>query len=354
MRDLEARLARRASGCADRGRRRSLLRHGSGQAVGSDRARATTRSSTGSASARRPRSRPSRRPTRGARTTSSSDPTVIDGGRRPDRATASRSSISTSGPTGRASSSHALADPDFDGFDRAAPDGRPAPRRSPRRDDDRVRGGPARRGRLPAGGGPARSRAFSEAGWRQFHVAETEKYAHVTYFFNGGREDAVRRRGALLVPSPRVADVRPPAGDERGRRDRRPRGRDRVRSVSTSSSPTSPTRTWSATPVSGTPRRGASSSSTRCLGRIVEAVERLAPQDPTGPGALLVVTADHGNADEHARPRTATRSPPTRSTPCQSSASAPRSSGADLHDGVARRRRTDAPGARPASRAGQA
>ena len=31
--------------------------------------------------------------------------------------------------------------------------------------------------------------AASDAGWRQLHVAETEKYAHVTYFFNGGREE---------------------------------------------------------------------------------------------------------------------------------------------------------------------
>ena len=32
------------------------------------------------------------------------------------------------------------------------------------------------------------AQAFSEAGWTQYHVAETEKYAHVTYFFNGGVE----------------------------------------------------------------------------------------------------------------------------------------------------------------------
>ena len=30
---------------------------------------------------------------------------------------------------------------------------------------------------------------ISESGGRQLHVAETEKYAHVTYFFNGGREE---------------------------------------------------------------------------------------------------------------------------------------------------------------------
>ncbi|MFI5286674.1 MAG: 2,3-bisphosphoglycerate-independent phosphoglycerate mutase [Candidatus Dormibacteria bacterium] len=45
----------------------------------------------------------------------------------------------------------------------------------------------------------------SAAGLRQFHVAETEKYAHVTYFINGGREDAFDGEDRLLVPSPRVA-----------------------------------------------------------------------------------------------------------------------------------------------------
>ena len=35
-----------------------------------------------------------------------------------------------------------------------------------------------------------------------------------------------------------------------------------------------------------------------CLGRIVEAIERVEGRDPAGPGAVLIVTADHGNADE--------------------------------------------------------
>ena len=38
---------------------------------------------------------------------------------------------------------------------------------------------------------------------RQLHCAETEKYAHVTYFFNGGREDPWEGETRLLVPSPR-------------------------------------------------------------------------------------------------------------------------------------------------------
>ncbi|HEY7926577.1 MAG: 2,3-bisphosphoglycerate-independent phosphoglycerate mutase [Candidatus Dormibacteria bacterium] len=43
------------------------------------------------------------------------------------------------------------------------------------------------------------------AGLGQFHVAETEKYAHVTYFINGGREQPFRNEDRLLVASPRVA-----------------------------------------------------------------------------------------------------------------------------------------------------
>ncbi len=44
---------------------------------------------------------------------------------------------------------------------------------------------------------------LSEAGRRQLHVAETEKYAHVTYFFNGGIEKEWGGETRILVPSPR-------------------------------------------------------------------------------------------------------------------------------------------------------
>jgi len=40
-------------------------------------------------------------------------------------------------------------------------------------------------------------------GLRQLHAAETEKYAHVTYFFNGGREEPFEGEARVLVPSPR-------------------------------------------------------------------------------------------------------------------------------------------------------
>jgi 2,3-bisphosphoglycerate-independent phosphoglycerate mutase len=54
-------------------------------------------------------------------------------------------------------------------------------------------------------------RVLSEHGKKQFHAAETEKYAHVTYFFNGGLEELFEGEERLLVPSPKVAtyDLQP-------------------------------------------------------------------------------------------------------------------------------------------------
>ncbi|MDH5570175.1 MAG: 2,3-bisphosphoglycerate-independent phosphoglycerate mutase [Gammaproteobacteria bacterium] len=44
----------------------------------------------------------------------------------------------------------------------------------------------------------------SRAGFKQFHCAETEKYAHVTFFFNGGREEKWAGEERVMIPSPRV------------------------------------------------------------------------------------------------------------------------------------------------------
>jgi 2,3-bisphosphoglycerate-independent phosphoglycerate mutase len=48
------------------------------------------------------------------------------------------------------------------------------------------------------------ARVLSDAGLAQFHTAETEKYAHVTYFFNGGREEPFPGEDRELIPSPKV------------------------------------------------------------------------------------------------------------------------------------------------------
>ena len=51
----------------------------------------------------------------------------------------------------------------------------------------------------------------SNLGMKQLHIAETEKYAHVTFFFNGGRETPYENEDRILVPSPKVAtyDLKP-------------------------------------------------------------------------------------------------------------------------------------------------
>jgi 2,3-bisphosphoglycerate-independent phosphoglycerate mutase len=55
------------------------------------------------------------------------------------------------------------------------------------------------------------ARVISNAGMSQFHTAETEKYPHVTFFLNGGREEAFPGEERRLVPSPKVAtyDLQP-------------------------------------------------------------------------------------------------------------------------------------------------
>lgn len=52
---------------------------------------------------------------------------------------------------------------------------------------------------------PSLAGLVAAAGMRQLHVAETEKYAHVTYFLNGGIEEAFSGERRMLVPSDRVA-----------------------------------------------------------------------------------------------------------------------------------------------------
>ena len=188
--------------------------------------------------------------------------------------------------------------PRLHGFDRAAPDGRPAPTRPARRDDDRVRGRPAGRGRLPARGGPVAGPGV--LGGRLAPVPrrrDREVRPRDVLLQRRGR-GALSGRGAAARSRARGRDLRPRAGDERGRRHRRPGRGDRVGRATTSSSPTSPTRTWSATPACGTRRSPASRSSTPAWRGSSPRSSTVDADDPARPGALLAITADHGNADE--------------------------------------------------------
>jgi 2,3-bisphosphoglycerate-independent phosphoglycerate mutase len=192
---------------------------------------------------------------------------------------------------------HALADPGFDAFDRAGPGGEPVPRNLLVVTMTGYESG------LPVqvAFGPEEARslagAFSEAGWRQLHVAETEKYAHVTYFFNGGREAPWPGEERRLVPSAKVAtyDLQPEmsadgvtaelvAAIDSG-------GYDFIVANYANPDMVGHTGVWDATIL-------ALQTVDRCLGRVVDAMERGEASEPRGPGVVLLVTADHGNADE--------------------------------------------------------
>jgi 2,3-bisphosphoglycerate-independent phosphoglycerate mutase len=193
---------------------------------------------------------------------------------------------------------HALADgPWFDAFDRLSPTGRPAP------DDllvatmNEYEAGLPVEVAFPPEEARSLAQAFAEAGWRQFHVAETEKYAHVTYFFNGGVESPYPGEERLLVPSPRVAtyDLEP-AMSAVGVTDALvdaigSGGYDFIVANFANPDMVGHTGVWDATVT-------ALEVVDRCLARIVAATLAVDAGNLTSPGALLAITADHGNADE--------------------------------------------------------
>lgn len=192
---------------------------------------------------------------------------------------------------------HALADADFTEFDRTSPAGRPAPK------DLLVVTMTEYESGLPVSVafGPEEARslaqAFSEAGWTQFHVAETEKYAHVTYFFNGGVETAWPGEDRRLVPSPKVAtyDLQPEmsaAGVTEELVAAIGSGRyDFIVANFANPDMVGHTGVWDATVTAVGVIDG-------CLGRVFDAIEAVDAGDPEAPGAALFVTADHGNADD--------------------------------------------------------
>ena len=141
------------------------------------------------------------------------------------------------------------------------------------------------------------AQTFSEAGWRQFHVAETEKYAHVTYFFNGGVEPPWPGEERRLIPSPKVATYDlAPAMSAVGVTDAlveaiASREYDFIVANFANPDMVGHTGVWEATVAALEVIDG-------CLARIVDAVEAVDGSDPAAPGALLAITADHGNADE--------------------------------------------------------
>jgi 2,3-bisphosphoglycerate-independent phosphoglycerate mutase len=126
-------------------------------------------------------------------------------------------------------------------------------------------------------------------GLKQLHIAETEKYAHVTFFFNGGREEPFSGEERILIPSPKVAtyDLQPEmsaaevtdnlvAAIESGKFDFIVVNYANCDMVGHTGSIEAATKAVEAVDTG--------------VGRVWAAVEKM--------GGALIVTADHGNAEQ--------------------------------------------------------
>src|SRR5207248_793793 len=129
---------------------------------------------------------------------------------------------------------------------------------------------------------------LAEHGVRQLHAAETEKYAHVTYFFDGGREEWFAGETRLLVTSPRDVpsyDKKPAmSAPELTDRFVAEIGRGYAFAVLNFANPDMVGHTGVIPAVVE-----AVETVDACLGRVVDAVGRA--------GGVCLVTADHGNAE---------------------------------------------------------
>ena len=135
---------------------------------------------------------------------------------------------------------------------------------------------------------------LAERGERQLHVAETEKYAHVTYFFNGGREEEWQGEDRCLVDSPRdvpTYDLRPEmsaAAAAAAFRERWEQDGYRFGLINFAN----PDMVGHTGDISAA--IAAVETVDRCLDEVMGAVWRS--------GGACIVTADHGNADNMLEP----------------------------------------------------
>jgi 2,3-bisphosphoglycerate-independent phosphoglycerate mutase len=138
------------------------------------------------------------------------------------------------------------------------------------------------------------AKVLADAGLGQLHVAETEKYPHVTYFFNGGEEDPYPGEVRELVPSPR--DV--PTYDKKPEMSAREATEAFTRHFA-SDEPAFAIINFANPDMVGhtgvIPAAVAAVETVdECLGRVLEAVGAR--------GGTCVITADHGNCDHMLEP----------------------------------------------------
>jgi 2,3-bisphosphoglycerate-independent phosphoglycerate mutase len=130
---------------------------------------------------------------------------------------------------------------------------------------------------------------LAAAGLRQFHTAETEKYAHVTYFFNGGREATLAGEDREMVPSAKVAtyDLQPEMSAA-GVADALVNAIRRATYDFAIVNFANPDMVGHTGDIEAT--RAAMAATDAAVGRVVDATLEA--------GGCVVVTADHGNAEE--------------------------------------------------------
>jgi 2,3-bisphosphoglycerate-independent phosphoglycerate mutase len=135
---------------------------------------------------------------------------------------------------------------------------------------------------------------IADAGLRQLHAAETEKYAHVTYFFNGGREEPFAGEERILVASPRDVpsyDFKPEMS-ALGVADRAVHAIDEGGLSFVVVNFANPDMVGHTGVIPAVVE--AVETTDACLGRVLEAVERA--------GGVAIVIADHGNAETLLQP----------------------------------------------------
>ena len=141
---------------------------------------------------------------------------------------------------------------------------------------------------------------ISNKGLKQLRVAETEKYAHVTFFFNGGREDPFEGEERCLVPSPRVATY------DQAPEMSAPEVCDKVCEAIESGEYSFIVVNFANTDMVG--HTGVQKAIYRAVECVDECVWDIA-QAAQKHNATLIITADHGNAEEmvdsEGRPHTA-------------------------------------------------
>ncbi|OHA10160.1 MAG: phosphoglycerate mutase (2,3-diphosphoglycerate-independent), partial [Candidatus Sungbacteria bacterium RIFCSPLOWO2_02_FULL_47_9] len=131
------------------------------------------------------------------------------------------------------------------------------------------------------------SELISETGKNQLHIAESEKYAHITYFFNGGREEPFPHEERILIPSPRTSHFdESPAMNARGVKEAVLSGFASFDFIVANFA--------NADMVGHTGNFDAVKQAIEVLdGDVGAIVERVLASD-----AVLVITGDHGNAEQ--------------------------------------------------------